>query len=124
MASPAGWWTGLDLPDPSDGVVTGILRTPRGQDIAIHNGTPRLEAFLQYGLERFAAADLPEPVLDTVTFEPSRSCVERSGRVLDDGVSRDLFLCMYESDLCSGTTQCATPTLSERATTTVLMSSE
>jgi hypothetical protein len=111
---PDGWWTGLDLPEPSDRVVTGILRTPRGQDIAIHNVTPRLEAFLQYGLERFVAADLPEPVLDTVTFEPSRSCVARSGRVLDDGVSRDLFLCMYESDLCSGTTQCATPTLSAR----------
>lgn len=111
---PDGWWSKLELPEPSDEVVTGVLRTVAGQDLAIRNGTERLEEFLEYGLERFAAAGLDEPVLDTITFEPSRSCVERTGRVLDDGSSRDLFLCLYESDLCPGSDSCTEPTLSVR----------
>lgn len=111
---PVGWWTDLALPKPSDQVVTGIVRTVAGQEIAIHNGTVRLEEFLEYGLERFVAANLGEPRLDTVTFEPSRSCVDRSGRVVDDDASRDLFLCMYESDLCRGSGECTMPTLNAR----------
>lgn len=111
---PDGWWTGLDLPPPSDRVVTGTLVTPEGRRLVIHNGTQRLETFLRYGLGRFAVADLEEPILDTVTFEPSRSCDQRSGRVLDDGSARELFLCIYESDLCPASTECATPTLSAR----------
>lgn len=111
---PTGWWADLRLPEPSDGVVTGVLRTAGGNEVAIHNGTARLEGLVQFGLERFAAAGLDEPELDTVTFEPSRSCADRSGRLLDDGATRDLFLCMYESDLCSGTTPCSTPTLDAR----------
>jgi hypothetical protein len=111
---PVGWWTDLALPEPSDRVVTGVVRTAAGQEIAIHNGTARLEEFVQYGLDRFAAADLDEPLLDTVTFEPSRSCVDRSGRVLGDDASRDLFLCMYESDLCPASSSCPMPTLSAR----------
>jgi hypothetical protein len=111
---PAGWWTGLALPEPSDQIVTGVVHTAGGQEIAIHNGTERLEKLVRYGLERFASADLDEPILDTVTFEPSRNCVDRSGRVLDTGVSRDLFLCMYESDLCPDDTECAMPGLAAR----------
>ncbi len=111
---PEGWWTDLMLPEPSDQVVTGVIRTGAGQAIAIHNGTPRLDAFVQYGLDRFSAAGLDEPVLDTVTFEPSRRCVDRSGRVLSDESSRDLFLCMYESELCPGGGECMKPRLNAR----------
>lgn len=111
---PVGWWTNLALPEPSDEVITAVVRTPAGRDIAIHNGTTDLEEFLAYGFERFASADLDEPILDTVTFEPSRSCLDRSGRVLDDEGSRDLFLCMYESDLCPGSRPCSMPSLNAR----------
>lgn len=113
---PTGWWTDLALPGPSDRIVTGVFVTPGGRSIDIRNGTARLEALLRYGIERFTAADLPEPRIDTVTFEPSRSCEDHSGRVLDDGRTRDLFLCMYESDLCSGTDPCVTPSLNARTT--------
>jgi hypothetical protein len=91
-----------------------LLRTAQGNEIAIRNGTARLEGLVRYGLERFAAAGLDEPALDTVTFEPSRSCADRSGRVLDSVASTDLFLCMYESDLCPVNARCSTPTLSAR----------
>ena len=111
---PTGWWTDLPVPEPSDRVVTGVLRTAQGNEVAMRNGTARLEGLVRYGLDRFAAAGLDEPELDTVTFEPSRSCADRSGRVLDAGASRDLFLCMYESDLCPVNARCSTPTLSAR----------
>jgi hypothetical protein len=113
---PVGWWTNLALPEPSDQVATGVLHTPQGQDIEIHNGTTALEDLVRYGLERFATGSLDEPRLDSVTFEPSRSCDVRTGRVLDDGTSRDVFLCMYEKDLCPSTGDCTEQALSARAT--------
>lgn len=112
---PGGWWTGLGLPRPSDEVVTGTVLTGDGHELEIHNGTPRLEELLLAGLDRFGKAGLAEPRFDSVTFEPSRRCEERSGRLLQDGDSRDLFLCLYESDLCPGTSTCEPPLLSVRS---------
>ena len=111
---PAGWWTGLALPRPRDQVVTGVLRTPGGKDVIVHNGTPRLEELLQDGIKRFAEADMAEPRLDSVTFEPSRKCDGLSGRVLESGGSRDLFLCIYESEVCHGGESCTRAALSVR----------
>jgi hypothetical protein len=111
---PTGWWTDLALPQPSDQVVTEIVRTTAGQQVEIHNGTPLLVDLLRNGLARFAAAGLQEPIIDTVTFEPSRKCADRSGRFLNSEISRDLFLCMYESDLCPGSGECSKPTLNVR----------
>lgn len=111
----AGWWTGLELPGPSDEVVSGVLVTPGGQELAIHNGTPLLEGLVLGGFERFTAAGLAEPRVDSVTFEPSRRCADRTGRLLQDADSRDLFLCLYESDLCPGGDGCALPAVSRRA---------
>lgn len=111
---PDGWWTGLGLPLPSDQVVTGVIRTEGDHELEVHNGTPLLEKLLLTGLDRFGKAGLVEPRFDSVTFEPSRQCEERSGRLLQDEDSRELFLCLYESDLCPGTSTCATPPLSAR----------
>jgi hypothetical protein len=113
---PVGWWTNLALPEPSDQVATGVLRTPLGQDVEIYNGTTDLEELVTYGLERFALGSLDEPRFDSVTFEPSRSCDVRTGRLLDDGTSRDVFLCMYERDLCPSTGDCTKQALSARVT--------
>lgn len=101
VSLPEGWWTGLSLPPPSDQVVTGTLTTPSGREIDVHNGTKVLEDLLMWGLGRYQSAGLPEPRMDTVTFQPSRRCEGRSGRVLDDGNRRELFVCMYESDVCT-----------------------
>jgi hypothetical protein len=113
-SSPDGWWTGLGRPSPSDEVITGVLRTPAGRDLQVHNGTPLLERVLQDALARYGAAGLPEPRFDTVTFEPSRECVGRSGRLIQSEGRRNLFLCLFESDLCPGTGACQEPTVAVR----------
>lgn len=113
---PDGWWTGLALPAPSDEVVTGVLRTPAGHEVSVHNGTPLLEQVLQDALSRYADANLEEPTFDAVTFEPSRQCIGRSGRLIQSEGVRNLYLCFFESDLCLGTGQCQEPTLSVRGT--------
>jgi hypothetical protein len=111
---PEGWWTGLALPAPSDEVVTGVLRTPAGHEVNVHNGTPLLEQVLQDALGRYTEANLTEPKFDAVTFEPSRQCVGRSGRLIQSEGVRNLYLCLFESDLCLGTGQCQEPSLSVR----------
>lgn len=111
---PDGWWTGLALPAPSDEVVTGVLRTPAGHEVNVHNGTPLLEQVLHDALSRYSEARLDEPTFDAVTFEPSRQCGGRSGRLIQSEGVRNLFLCLFESDLCLGTAQCQEPTLSVR----------
>jgi len=112
--TPEGWWTGLSLPAPSDEVVTGVLRTPTGHEVSVHNGTPLLEQVLQDALTRYTTANLAEPTFDAVTFEPSRQCVGRSGRLIQSQGVRTLYLCLFESDLCLGTGQCQEPTVSVR----------
>lgn len=108
-----GWWTGLDLPGPRDEVVTGTIQTSQ-QDIAVRNGTDRLADLARWGLDRFEAAGLPEPRIETLTFEPSRSCGDLSGRVVQENGSRHLFLCLHEHELCPGDAGCEAPGLNSR----------
>jgi len=114
--SAQGWWSDLRLPGPSDEVVTGTFATSGGQRVAVRNGTPLLETLVAWGFGRFSLAGLPEPRIDSIVFEPSRSCQDRSGRVLDDGVARELFVCIYETEVCNGTDECAVPATSARLT--------
>jgi hypothetical protein len=110
---PEGWWTNLDLPGPRDEVVTGTIHTA-GNEIAVHNGTERLVGVIEWALERFDSAGLAEPRIESVTFEPSRRCAGLSGRVVEETGSRDLFLCLYERDLCFGGGTCDVPALNAR----------
>lgn len=110
---PGGWWTGLDLPDPRDQVITGTIETPQ-QEIAIRNGTERLDALARWGFGRYEDAGLAEPRIATVTFEPSRSCRDLSGRVIEEDGSRHLFLCLHDHELCSGDAGCERPVLQAR----------
>lgn len=111
---PRGWWSGLARPLPSDQVTTGFIRTPGGREVAVRNGTSILEDVLQDALLRFEVAGLSEPVFDSVVFEPSRSCAGRSGRVIQSEQGRDVFICLFESDLCPGTGPCQEPNLAVR----------
>jgi hypothetical protein len=104
-----GWWSGLALPTPSDQVATGSIETSGGASIEVRNGTPTLVDLFQWGLGRFAERDLSPPRVDAVTFEPSRSCEGRSGRLLDDGTMRNVYVCMYDSDVCTGASTCVAP---------------
>jgi hypothetical protein len=112
--NPEGWWTGLDLPAPRDEVITGLLRTPAGREINVHNGTPPLEQILQDALARYTEANLAEPRFDAVVFEPSRQCIGRAGRLIQSVGVRTLYLCFFESDLCLGAGQCQEPSLAVR----------
>lgn len=113
---PEGWWTDLGLPSPSDEVATGVLTTPGGEDIQVRNGGPMLEQALLGGFARFAAAGLEEPRFDAVAFEPSRKCVDRSGRVIQTGGERVLYICLFEYEVCPQQTVCDDIRLSIRAT--------
>ena len=85
--------------------MTGAI-TLNGRSVNIHNGTPHLQSLLEWGLERLKAAGLAEPRFGSVTFEPSRRCGGLAGRVVDTESSRDLFMCIYESDLCVDGDEC------------------
>jgi hypothetical protein len=113
-AMPEGWWSGLSLPGPSDERVTGVIEAADGHEIAVHNGTPLLEGLITAGLARFSVANLEQPRFDSVTFEPSRNCETRSGRLLQENGSRDIFMCLYESDVCPGGGECVEPPLNVR----------
>jgi hypothetical protein len=110
---PGGWWSDLTLPGPRDEVVTGTIRTA-AQGIVVHNGTERLVGFVRWALERFDAVGLAEPRIESVTFEPSRRCEDLAGRVVLDGGSRHVFLCLHERDLCPGGQTCDRPVLNAR----------
>ncbi len=111
---PVGWWSDLALPNPSDQVATGEIRSVDGSRIEIRNGTEALVDLLGWGIARFADGDLSPPAMDAVIFEPSRNCEDRSGRVLDDGTVRNLFVCMYDSDVCTIAGSCTVPGTSAR----------
>ncbi len=111
---PEGWWTGLDLPSPSDQVVSDSFTTPAGHGIVVHNGTGRLKSVILSALERFTEAGLDEPQFDSLTFEPSRRCEDRSGRLLQQQGTRDILLCFFESEVCPQDT-CSDLPLNTRA---------
>ena len=108
---PIGWWTDLAPPPPRDQVVTNVLLTDEGREIKIHNGTRLLEDLVLASVRSFVEAGLEEPVLENVTFEPSRRCQDRSGRLLQADGSRNVFLCLYEDDLCRRSEPCSEPPL-------------
>ncbi len=114
-AMPEGWWSNIAPPGRSDERVTGTIRSEAGSVIAVHNGTPRLEQLVSSGLARFSAAGLTEPRFHSLTFEPSRECATRSGRLIQEDGAREVFLCLYESDLCPGEGKCVEPSLHVRS---------
>jgi hypothetical protein len=114
-ASTTGWWSDRDLPGPRDEIVTGTITTPEGRRIAVHNGTDRLEALVEWGLDRFAAAELEAPRLDSVTFEPTRRCEGVGGRLVAGETAHDLVLCIRDRDLCARGRACPVPNLAIRA---------
>jgi hypothetical protein len=114
LEPPDGWWSGLSLPRSLDQITTGSVATVGGDVIEVRNGTSALTELLDWGMRRFADNHLPPPSIDTVTFEPSRSCEGLSGRVLDDGTTRNLYVCMYDSDVCAGVETCSSASPSAR----------
>ena len=110
---PNGWWTGLGLPVARENIATGVVDGPSG-DIEIRNGEPALAELVSWGLKRFSEAGLPQPDVDSITFEPTRQCAGVAGKVIDTGGRRDLFLCVDQDDLFGSCPECGVPLLSAR----------
>lgn len=109
------WWVGLELPTPRDQAVTSLLSTRAGQQVEIANGTPAIEILLTETLQQFALVGLELPDFERVTFEPTRQCENRSGRLIQDADSRRLFICFFASDLCETASTCGEPPLRVKA---------
>jgi hypothetical protein len=111
---PSGWWTELGLPQMRDSVLTSVLHTSNDQAISQYNGTEPLQLLIGNAIVRFTDAGMAEPVVGSVTFEPSRSCARRTGRVIDADGQRRVFICIFESDLCPNSETCDRPSSSVR----------
>ncbi len=112
--TPSGWWTGQTLPLPRESILTGLLHTSNDQDIPLYNGTERLGLLIDSAILRFTDAGMSEPRVGSVTFEPSRSCARRTGRVIHADGQRKVFICIFESDLCPNSEECDLPSSSVR----------
>lgn len=93
-----GWWTGRGLPVPIGERVTGRVESGSGS-IEIRNGTPELEAFVRWGLGRFAGAGLAPPRVWSITFDPfAPPCSDYSGYTdSSDGFTR-IVICADAGD--------------------------
>jgi hypothetical protein len=111
---PSGWWIGLELPQMRESVLTSVLHTSNDQAISHYNGTELLQLLIGNAIVRFTDAGMSEPVVGSVTFEPSRSCARRTGRVIDADGQRQVFICIFESDLCPNSETCDLPSSSVR----------
>jgi hypothetical protein len=91
-----------------------VLHTSNDQDIPLFNGTERLGLLIDAAILRFTDAGMSEPRVGSVTFEPSRSCARRTGRVIHADGQRKVFICVFEGDLCPNSEECDLPSSSVR----------
>ena len=55
--------------------------------------------------------------MDAIAFQPSRKCVDRSGRLIQDDDGRVLYVCLFEIDVCPpALATCNLTSVSTRAT--------
>lgn len=95
-----GWWDDLDIPDPLYREHTGWLASG-DTTIEILNGSPELEAFVEWGLSRFDDAGLPLPSVASVTFVRAHTaCYEVGGTARPSEAGAHITLCRSIDDLC------------------------
>ena len=103
LTVPAGWWTGLVVPSLPD-QVTGTV-VVAGAQVTVHDGTPALERYLRWGLERFVAGGLPVPTVALVGFDedlhPAQCPNDRDGCCIDDERGAAIYICATEDDICT-----------------------
>ena len=81
--------------------LTGTIQAGGGT-VSIYNGSESRRALVEWALERYAEAGLPEPVPRTISFPPSVECVIYEGLATDTGDGVDLDLCFGEEETCTG----------------------
>lgn len=99
----SGWWSSLTVPVPPAAVVTGSVDLPDGSRVDITNGTPELEALVEWGLGRFAEAGIGVPSPTLIGFPPDVRCREGTGLAVDTGAGVEVQLCFGAEEACTGT---------------------
>lgn len=102
---PAGWWSGLELPDPFIEHVTAHLALTNGATIAVVNAGRRQIDLVEWGLSRFDLASLPAPQPDVMAFPPAVWCArgvgEYAGIAVFEPDTTRVELCLGESEICT-----------------------
>lgn len=102
LTMPDGWWTGLVVPSLPDEVTGTVLVA--GAPVVVRDGTPALERYLRWGLERFVAGGLTVPRVALVGFDedlhPAQCPNERDGCCIDDEHGAAIYICATEDDIC------------------------
>ncbi len=106
---PDGWWTGREIPypppdaprpvedldTPTDPVVVGDVTIP------IYHGTPALNRLMIWALNRFDAAGLTPPAIESVTFTRfSTLCDEAWAAYQATAEGAQLTLCFDDDRVC------------------------
>ena len=96
-----GWWTGRDLPPPfGEPVVTSVQTA--GGTIEIRNGSPATDQLVTWAFERFAAAGLPTPNVQAITFDPfSDQCESAAGYADWSDGSTSILMCFNATGIGS-----------------------
>ncbi len=92
------WWDKVAIPPGISDARSGTLSV-QGRTIEVRSSSPSLDRLLEWGMGRFAAADLSAPVVDSVTFvSPSApACARINGLAWGE----DVALCFGTSDACT-----------------------
>jgi hypothetical protein len=99
-ALPAGWWDEATVPPAVTIELTGTLDVA-GHEVQIFNGTQGLSGLVEWAFDRFTAAGLPAPEVNSVTFldQGTDTCDALVGLFAD----REVTLCFLTS-VCRGET--------------------
>lgn len=113
-----GWWEGLEIPESVVRTRTGTVTWAEpSRRIEVFNGTVEMNAYVRWGLQRFADAALALPRVDSVTFELNHTTCPLSerGHVRYDESGADISLCFEPDHVCDGD-DCSRWTSSARET--------
>ena len=98
-----GWWEGIDIPEPVVHELTGtVTLSEPSRGVELYNGTPETEEYVRWGLQRFAAAGVTLPKVDSVTFvlDQSRCPLRSPGFAWYSRSGADIWLCFQPGDVC------------------------
>jgi len=100
---PEGWWTDWGPPDPLVETVTARVPTGDGAVIDIVSGSVHQTELARWGLDRFAAAGLAAPRIDTISFPPfAELCGPRDavGYAILHATGARVDLCLRDPHIC------------------------
>jgi hypothetical protein len=95
---PTGWWQTLAIPEPIKVVLTGTINAGR-TEVEVYNGSPELDALLQWGVGRLESVGLTVPTIGRVTFYAGQvdRCEGIAGLIQGDAIS----LCFNTATACA-----------------------